>query len=75
MKTIFKALFFFVALALAFSVFAQSDFEAKKARAKAGNAAAQYQVAFLSISESLRWKRAIKKQSSFIFKLHHNDGK
>jgi hypothetical protein len=41
MKTIFKALFFFVALALAFSVFAQSDFGSLKARAEAGDAIAQ----------------------------------
>ena len=36
MKTIFKALFLFVALSLAVPAFAQSDFEATKARAEAG---------------------------------------
>ena len=36
MKSIFKVLFFLCALSLAFPVFAQSDFEATKARAEAG---------------------------------------
>ena len=36
MKTILKAFFLLVALTLAVPVFAQSDFEAIKARAKAG---------------------------------------
>ena len=36
MKTIFKSLFLFVALTLAVPVFAQSAFEATKARAEAG---------------------------------------
>ncbi len=41
MKTIIKALFLLVALTAAVPVFAQSDFEALKARAEAGDADAQ----------------------------------
>ncbi len=38
MKTIIKALFMLIALSIAVPVFAQSDFEATKARAEAGDA-------------------------------------
>ncbi len=41
MKTIIKALFLLAALSLTVPVFAQSDFEATKARAEAGDAIAQ----------------------------------
>jgi TPR repeat protein len=47
MKTILKALFLFIALSAAFSVFAQSDFESTKARAEAGDLTAQGAVAVL----------------------------
>jgi TPR repeat protein len=47
MKTIINALFLLVALTVAVPVFAQSDFEATKARAEAGDASAQYNLGLM----------------------------
>jgi TPR repeat protein len=71
MKTIFKALFVLIALS-AVPVFAQSDFEAVKARAEVGNAASQFELGYLydrgegvnqNYAEAARWYRSAAQQN------------
>lgn len=66
MKTIIKAFFLFVALSASIPVFAQSDFEALMARAEAGEAKAQFDLAEMyakgdgvepSNQEAVKWYR------------------
>ncbi len=71
MKTILKALFLFVSLALAGSVFAQVDFESTKARAEAGDAVAQFNLGMMyadgtgvtqSEQEAVKWYQLAAEQ-------------
>jgi TPR repeat protein len=71
MKTILKAFFLLVALTLAVPVFAQTDFEATKARAEAGDAEAQVALGLMYMngrgvaqnnSEAVKWYRLAAEQ-------------
>ncbi len=70
MKIIFKALFLLIALS-AVPVFAQSDFEATKARAQAGDAEAQFNLGYIynigegverNDQEAVKWYRLAAEQ-------------
>jgi TPR repeat protein len=74
MKTIFKAFFLLIALS-AVPVLAQSDFEATKALAEAGDAQAQYDLGVMyevgigiaaNIQEAVRWYRLAAEQGLYI---------
>jgi TPR repeat protein len=75
MKTILKTLFLFVSLTLAVPVFAQSDFEAVKASAEAGDAEAQYSLGAdyaigmhveQNLLEAVRWFRLAANQGNVV---------
>ena len=87
MKSIFKALFFLCALSLAFPVFAQSDFDATKARAEAGDANAQNNLGAMydngtgvaeNVQEAVKWYRLAAEQgdanSLFVLGLMYENG-
>ncbi len=74
MKTIFKSLFFFVALSALYGC-AQSDFPATKARAEAGDAEAQYKIGSMyeygtsvaqNYQEAVKWYRLAAEQGNAI---------
>jgi len=75
MRTIFKSFFLLVALTLAVPVFAQSDFEAIKARAEAGDAQSQYDLGVMldngtgvaqNYEEAFKWFRLAAEQGLYI---------
>jgi TPR repeat protein len=73
MKIVFKALYLFVALILAVPVIAQTDFEATKLRAEAGDSQAQYELGYIyangmgvtqSDKEAVNWYRLAAEQGN-----------
>jgi TPR repeat protein len=75
MKTIFKALFLLVSLILTVPVFAQSDFEAAKARAEAGDVQSQYELGVMyrngegvaqNDQEAVKWYRLAAEQGNVL---------